>query len=54
MHVQNVTGVVVVVEGLHEVQDKVYEVPTVLVADQVGGLEGRWASSRLVGLMRRR
>lgn len=31
-----VTGVVEIVKGLHEVQDKVYDVPTVLLAEQVG------------------
>lgn len=31
-----VTGVVEIVKGLHEVQDKVYNVPTVLLAEQVG------------------
>ncbi|GAX78330.1 hypothetical protein CEUSTIGMA_g5772.t1 [Chlamydomonas eustigma] len=33
------TGVIEVVEGLHLVQDKTYEVPTVLVAHQVTGEE---------------
>jgi hypothetical protein len=32
---QQATGVVEVVEGLHLVQDKTYDVPTVLVAHQV-------------------
>ncbi len=34
---QQVTGVVEVVDGLYEVQDKTYDVPTVLLAHQVGG-----------------
>ncbi|MEW5309696.1 MAG: hypothetical protein WDW38_001561 [Sanguina aurantia] len=34
-----VTGVVEIVKGLHEVQDKVYDVPTVLLAEQVTGEE---------------
>ncbi|GIL61955.1 hypothetical protein Vafri_16315 [Volvox africanus] len=33
------TGVVDVVTGLHEVQDKTYDIPTVLIAEQVTGEE---------------
>ena len=33
------TGVVEIVPGLHEVQDKTYETPTVLIAMQVTGEE---------------
>lgn len=36
------SGVVEVVEGLSEVQDKTYSQPTVLVANQVGRWGRRW------------
>jgi alpha-glucan,water dikinase len=39
------SGVVVVVAGLHEVQDHVYDVPTVLVADHVSGEAQRGAAA---------
>jgi hypothetical protein len=39
---QQATGVVEVVEGLHLVQDKTYDTPTVLVAHQVRERLGSW------------
>ncbi len=38
---QNATGVVEVVHGLHEVQEKTYSQPTVLLAEQVRQLACR-------------